>query len=219
MPAIAIRSQPTPAQWSERMLLRRVLRRDELAWNEFVRRYRALVFRCITKITSKFAPYLPGADIDEIYADILYGLLRNDMHKLRRYNPNRGTKLSSWIGMISINSTYDYLRSAGRGHLPQDNGDALLELPKEHDRTPLDQLIEKERWHHLNHLLHDFTDRDRRFLELYYDQGLDAQTIASIMSISVKTVYSKKHKIRAHLRRSLECSRHAHSLADFLPAA
>ena len=59
MPAIAIRTKPTPAQWSERMLLRRVLRSDERAWNELVRRYRSLIFRCITKVTSKFAPYRP----------------------------------------------------------------------------------------------------------------------------------------------------------------
>ena len=218
MPAIAIRTPPTPVQWSERQLLRRVLRRDERAWGELVRRYRALIFRCITKVTSKFAPYLPNADIDEIYADILYSLLRNDMHKLRRYNPKRGTKLSSWLGMISINATYDYLRCAGRGCQPLDS-DTVPELYKENERTPLDELIEKERWHELNHLLHDFTERDRRFLELYYDKGLEAQEIAATMAISVKTVYSKKHKIRAHLRRSLENSRQAHALADFLSVA
>jgi RNA polymerase sigma-70 factor (ECF subfamily) len=219
MPAIAIRTQPTPAQWSERMLLRRVLRRDERAWNELVRRYRALIFRCITRVTGKYAPYLPNADLDEIYADILFSLLRNDMHKLRRYNPSRGTKLSSWIGMISINATYDYLRCASRVPPHVEHTEAPLELTAEHERTPLDQLIEKERWHHLNYLLHDFTERDRRFLELYYDKGLDAQAIASAMAISVKTVYSKKHKIRAHLRRSLEDSRRAHALADFLAVA
>lgn len=218
MPAIAIRTPPTPAQWPERQLLRRVLRHDERAWGELVRRYRALIFRCITKVTSKFAPYLPNADVDEIYADILFSLLRNDMHKLRRYNPNRGTKLSSWLGMISINATYDYLRCSGRNYQAT-GGDAIPELHKENERTPLDELIEKERWHQLNHLLHDFTERDRRFLELYYDKGLEAPEIAAVMSISVKTVYSKKHKIRAHLRRCLESSRQAHALADFLSVA
>lgn len=218
MPVIAIRTPPSPAQWSERQLLRRVLRRDERAWGELVRRYRALIFRCITKVTGKFAPYLPNADIDEIYADILFSLLRNDMHKLRRYNPKRGTKLSSWLGMISINATYDYLRCAGRGYQQLDD-DALTDMCKEHERTPLDELIEKERWHQLNHLLHDFTERDRRFLELYYDKGLEAHEVAAAMAISVKTVYSKKHKIRAHLRRTLETSRQAHALADFLSVA
>lgn len=219
MPVVAIRTQPTPVQWSERMLLRRVLRRDERAWNELVRRYRALIFRCITKVTGKFAPYLSNADVDDIYADILLSLVRNDMHKLRRYNPKRGTKLSSWIGMISINATYDYLRSASRGLQYCDNSDEILELHKEQERTPLDELIEKERWHQLNDLLQDFTERDRRFLELYYDKGLDARAIATTMAINIKTVYSKKHKIRAHLRRALEHSRQAHSLADFLSAA
>ena len=219
MPAIAIRTQPTPAEWSERMLLRRVLLRNEEAWNELIRRYRSLIFRCITKVTGKFAPYLPTADIDEIYGDILLSLLRNDMHKLRRYNPNRGTKLGSWIGMISINATYDYLRCSGRAPNYYECGELSIDVHADNDRTPLDELIEKERWQELNGLLADFTERDRHFLELYYNRGLDAPAIAEEMSISIKTVYSKKHKIRAHLRRSLQSSPRAHALADLVAVA
>jgi RNA polymerase sigma-70 factor (ECF subfamily) len=36
-------------------------------------------------------------------------------------------------------------------------------------------------------------------VSLYFNRGLDAEQVASAMNISVKTVYSKKHKIRARL--------------------
>ena len=208
-----------PADWTEKQLLRRVLDNHEQAWVELLRRYRPLIYRCITKVTLRYSPRLGNADVDEIFADVLMNLLRDDMRKLRMYNPNRGTKLGSWIGMISINSAYDFLRSAGRRpHLDRLEG---LTDPSadEHDRSPLDLLIEKERWAHLEGLLSDFSDKDRTFVALYFGQGLDAEDVAQQMSISLKTVYTKKHKIRAHLKRCLTSLRDASPIADLAGAA
>ena len=203
MALLAKRAATNPAEWSDRELLRHVLRSEARAWAELVRRYRPLIYRCITKVTLKYAPRLSSADLDEIYADVMMQLVRDEMHKLRIYNPARGTKLGSWIGMISINAAYDFLRGAGRRPL-LDTIDGALDPHEEVDRTPLDQLIEKERWTHLNGLLAEFTDKDRTFVELYYQRGMEADEIAAEMQISLKTVYSKKHKIRAHLVRCLE---------------
>lgn len=202
MALLARATAKTPAEWTDRELLRRVLRSEARGWSELVRRYRPLIYRCITKVTLRYAPAMGSADLDEIYADVMMQLVRDDMHKLRIYNPARGTKLGSWIGMISVNAAYDYLRSAGRRPL-LDKVDGVIDPHEECDRTPLDQLIEKERWSHLNGLLADFTDKDRTFVELYYEKGLEADEIAAEMRISLKTVYSKKHKIRAHLVRCL----------------
>jgi RNA polymerase sigma-70 factor, ECF subfamily len=192
--------------WSETVLLRRVLKKDAVAWAELVRRYRPLIFRCITKVTAKYGSRIGAADNDEIYAEVMMHLVHNDMHKLRVYNPERGTKLGSWLGMISVNAAYDYLRASARRPL-LDTVDGIVESALDNedngDRSPLDQLLEKERWSHLNELLSDFTERDRTFVELYFRRGMEAEEIASEMNISLKTVYSKKHKIRAHLLRCL----------------
>src|SRR2546421_3599745 len=203
MALLATRISKNPVGWSDRELLRFVLRSDARGWAELVRRYRPLIYRCITKVTLKYAPTLSNADFDEIYADVMMQLVRDDMHKLRIYNPARGTKLGSWIGMISVNAAYDFLRGVGRRPL-LDKVDGTIDPHEECDRTPLDQLIEKERWEHLNGLLAEFTDKDRTFVDLYYQKGMEADEIAEEMQISLKTVYSKKHKIRAHLVRCLE---------------
>jgi RNA polymerase sigma-70 factor, ECF subfamily len=203
MGLLAPRVARKPADWTDRELLVRVLRSDARGWAELVRRYRPLIFRCITKVTLRYAPSLSSADLDEIYADVMMQLVRDDMHKLRIYNPARGTKLGSWIGMISVNAAYDFLRSAGRRPL-LDKVDGAADPHDEVDRTPLDMLLEKERWEHLNELLVDFSDKDRTFVDLYFRRGLEADEIAAEMQISLKTVYSKKHKIRAHLVRCLE---------------
>lgn len=218
MALLARATAKNPADWTDRELLRHVLRSDARGWAELVRRFRPLIYRCITKVTLKYAPSLGSADLDEIYADVMMQLVRDDMHKLRIYNPSRGTKLGSWIGMISVNAAYDFLRSAGRRPL-LDKVDGNLDPHEECDRTPLDQLIEKERWSHLNGLLADFTDKDRTFVELYYQKGLEADEIAAEMQISLKTVYSKKHKIRAHLVRCLTQINGDSPIADLAIAA
>jgi RNA polymerase sigma-70 factor (ECF subfamily) len=203
MALLARATAKNPTEWTDRELLRFVLRSDARGWAELVRRFRPLIYRCVTKVTLKYAPSLGSADLDEIYADVMMQLVRDDMHKLRIYNPARGTKLGSWIGMISVNAAYDFLRSAGRRPMLDKVDGTLEDVTEDSDRTPLEQLIEKERWSHLNGLLADFTDKDRTFVELYYQKGMEADEIAAEMQISLKTVYSKKHKIRAHLVRCL----------------
>lgn len=201
MPLLA-RTPKAAAEWNDRELMKCVLRNDPRGWTELVRRFRPLIYRCISKVTLKYAPGLSAADLDEIYADVMMQLVRDDMYKLRIYNPKRGAKLGSWIGMLAINAAYDFLRCAAR-RPALDKVEGSIDPHEEVDRTPLDQLLEKERWEHLNTLLSDFTDKDRLFVELYYQKGLEAGEIAAELQISLKTVYSKKHKIRAHLMRCL----------------
>lgn len=178
-------------------LLEAVLARDEVAWSELMRRYRALIFRCITKVAAKYDAALSNEDANEIFGDLCCNLLRDDLRKLRAYDPARGAKLGSWLGLLAINTAYDYLRSTSRRPLL----DRLDQAPDRAGEGPsaLDHLLEKERWGYLNHLLADCSDKDRRFVELYYGHGLLPEEVAAAMGISVKTVYSKKNKLRSKL--------------------
>ncbi len=206
------------SQPSDIELLQSVLVRENSAWTQFLQRFRPLIYRCIAKVVMRHAPDLGSADMDEIYSDLLFNLLRSNMRKLRLFNPRRGTKLSSWIGMITINTTYDFLRNIGRRPY-LDRIDGICETMQACDRNPLDTLLEKERWSHLNHILEGFSVKDRTFLSLYYADGLDADTVANEMSISLKTVYSKNHKIRASLRRTVNRSSSDSPIADLSPVA
>jgi RNA polymerase sigma-70 factor, ECF subfamily len=200
-----------PDTWSEAELLRRTLAREDRAWRELVRRYRPLLIRCIAQITSRYAPHFGPSEIDEIYAEVLLKLYRDDMRRLRGFDVSRGTKLGSWLGTIAMRAAYDSLRSAGRRPLAGLDPSVLEEAS---DRTPLDALLEKERWGCLGELLGELTPRDRRFLELYFDEGLEPAAVAGEMAINLKTVYTKKHKIRAHLRRSVATRAADYPLAD-----
>jgi RNA polymerase sigma-70 factor (ECF subfamily) len=192
---------------TDERLLQRVLGKDQVAWNELIRRFRGLVFRCITKVAGKYDAVLSNEDVNEIFGDMCFNLLRDDMRKLRAYDPHRGAKLGSWLGLLAINTAYDYLRQTSRRPL-LDRLDGSLDRAGD-GPSALDCILEKERWGYLNALLADFSARDRRFVELYYVGGMLPEEVAAAMGISVKTVYSKKNKLRSKLLALVEHHRKA----------
>jgi RNA polymerase sigma-70 factor, ECF subfamily len=208
-PATRTTTAPAPkgAAWSDEELLARMLERQECAWKEFHRRFDRLVYRCIHKVTSRFPGSIGSDDVREIYAQFLFGLSARDMHKLRTFDAERGNKLSSWIGLLATNTAWDFLRAVARQPQQTELSDAEeLGLT---DQDPFDHLLEKERWCRVNDTLREFSDKDRDFVRLYYMDGLSPEEVAEEMQISVKTVYSKKHKIRCRLARALQPMRDA----------
>lgn len=170
-------------------------------WEEFFGRYDRLIYRCITRVTGRFTGLISQEDVREIYANVVVNLLHRDKHKLRTFDPARGSKLGSWIGLIAINTAYDYLRTLSR----QPIGDCLAEAS---DRAaggecPYEQALAREQLDRVAETLGTFSERDRLFVSLYYVEEREAEEVAEIMGISVKTVYTKKHKLRSRLSERL----------------
>jgi len=191
-----------PGAWTESQLLEQMLNRNAFAWKEFHSRYDRLIYRCIHKVTMRFTSVVTSDDVKEIYAMLCLNLTARDMHKLRLFDPARGNKLSSWIGLLATNTAWDHLRTIARQ--PQCTDAAVVDQINEHTPSPCDQLIDKERWGMVNNALERFSSKDRRFVRMYYVDGMTPEEIAERMQISVKTVYSKKHKIRCRLEQVLQ---------------
>jgi RNA polymerase sigma-70 factor (ECF subfamily) len=187
--------------WTEEELLARMLMKQGLAWREFHRRYDRLVYRCIHKVTGRFSTVVSAEDIREIFAMFLMNLTARDMHRLRSFDAERGNKLSSWIGLLATNTAWDYLRTVARQ--PQCADLTEADDMRGSDEDPCQLLMHKQRWELVNATLESFSSKDRRFVHLYYVDGLTPEEVAEKMQISVKTVYSKKHKIRCRLERAL----------------
>jgi len=189
------------SEWSDEKLLGRMLMREARAWGEFHRRYDRLIYRCIHKVTGRFSNVLGSDDVADIYGTLLVNLTARDMHKLRCFEPDRGNKLSSWIGLLATNTAWDHLRSIARQ--PQCTELADAEDLRAAQPDACQELLDRERWHLVNETLREFSSKDRRFMRLYYVDGLTPEQVASLMRISVKTVYSKKHKIRCRLEQAM----------------
>jgi RNA polymerase sigma-70 factor (ECF subfamily) len=189
------------ANSSEDVLVCALIANDAKGWREFQRRYERLIYRCITKVTRRFASVVTQDDVREIYATLVLSLLSNDKHKLRSFDPERGTRFSTWIGLLAINCAYDHLRAAKR----EPNKGTLAEADDLVSKTPdpFEQVAEQERAAIAERTLGSFSDRDRTFAALYFGEGMDPTEIARTMRISIKTVYSKKHKITSRLESML----------------
>lgn len=195
-----------PDTRTEPELLAAVLNDEKDAWAELLRRFRGLMYRCITKAVGRGGSCLCDDDLDEIFCELCLNLWRDDKKKLRAYDPTRGVKLSTWLGLLAINTAYDHLRRRARYPLLATDDDRTPEFA-DVGPDPLQRLLDGEERALLGRLLSRLSARDRRFVQLYYDRGLEAENIAQEMRISVKTVYTKKHKIEARLGRIARESR------------
>ena len=128
-------------------------------------------------------------------------LLANDKAKLRTFDPDRGNRFSSWIGLLAIHSAYDYLRQVKR----EPHKDALSEAEglSAEQPDPFEATARREQGAIAERVLKGFSKKDRAFAALYFGEGMSPDAIAARLNISVKTVYSKKHKIKARLEALL----------------
>jgi len=182
-------------------LVRALIADDPRAWREFNTRFSRLVLSTISRVTARFSGVVSQEDLREIYATFCVQLLANDKIKLRSFDPERGNKLSTWLGLLASHTAYDFLRGARReprrAQLSEAE-DLSSALP-----DPCESALMRERADLVSGLLAHFTDKDRAFIQLYFGEGLAPESVAERLNISVKTVYSKKHKIQARLQALL----------------
>jgi RNA polymerase sigma-70 factor (ECF subfamily) len=196
-PSTTTRTATASRASEERALIRGLLAGEEGAWRRFNERYARLLHGCITRVTAPFSRIVDADAVSEIYANLCLQLLCNDMRKLRSFEPGRETKFSSWLGMLATHAAYDYLRVLRRE--PRTAELAEAEQLTGQSPDPAEQAVRSERAEMVRVLLSDFSERDRAFIELYFGEGLAPEEVARRMRISIKTVYSKKHKITARL--------------------
>jgi len=191
------RARLSAEDFTDQELLERMIEKDALAWREFARRYDRLIYRCIHKVTGRFRNSIVPEDIQEIYGQLMVNLTAHDMRRLRAFAPEKGNKFGSWIGLLATNTAWDFLRTVAR----QPACAELAEAEKigALGPSPLDECSKRQQWEILARMVERLSEKDRLFVQLYFVDGLSAEEVAEAMEISVKTVYSKKHKIRCRL--------------------
>jgi RNA polymerase sigma-70 factor (ECF subfamily) len=188
----------------EASLLSALLANDAAAWREFNTRYSRLLLACISRVTARFG-YASADDVREIYSTLCLQLLSNDKRKLRSFEAERGTRLGTWLGLLATHTAYDFLRSVRR-HPKHDDLTSAEALVSE-TPDPSDAALLRERARLLCAALSELSAKDQEFVELYYGRGLEPEDVAQRMGISIKTVYTKKHKLQARLEISLASER------------
>ena len=191
------RKLSAPSREEELALLQGLIAGDEGAWRLFQRQYSRLIYRCIRRATYRFVALLGTEDEREIYANLMLQLLTNDKRKLRLFETGRGSRLSTWLGMLATHTAYDYLRTVRRDFYRIALSD--VEWVESEQSSPHEEVEKKERGALVEGMMAELSDKDQEFVVLYFSHGMSPEAVATVMNISVKTVYSKKHKICSRL--------------------
>ncbi len=168
------------------------------AWDLFVSRFSKLIYHSINKARS-YAPKLDQEDMEDIYSSVFLSFLEDDYRRLRQFKGKKGCTLSSWVRLITIRHTIDFLRKQ-KHHIPIDNKNETL---KDNKPSAQDYIELSETEEMLKKAIEALPPLDRLFMELYYTKELPPEEIADIMNISVSTVYSKKTRIRNKMEKIL----------------
>src|SRR5690606_5362371 len=156
-----------------------------------------LVLRCISEVLRPFGRRLGSDAVREVHAAFLLSLQQRGMHKLRVFDPAKGRTFSSWIGRLATNCALDSARRHARW-VPVDLDDFEIEAPS-HAPDPHSAMLGRLRLDAVRSAMGTLTARDRELVALTFDECLPADEIAERMGVSIKTVYSKSHKIREKL--------------------
>jgi DNA-directed RNA polymerase specialized sigma24 family protein len=101
----------------ETELLRRVIANDATAWDEFIRRYERVMRHQIRRSLSPHRRVVNSSDsMDDIMGEVWIYLLKKDRASLRAYDPAKGMRLASWMGMLATQTAWKHVRKQ-RSHL------------------------------------------------------------------------------------------------------
>ncbi len=187
-------------------LVQAVLAGEPAAWPSFFARYERLIISCIRKVLMRYHAHFNEEDLEDLVSGTALNLVKDDYKKLRTFDPSRGYKLSSWVGLIATNTAHDALRRRTPIESPLT---ASLEDPESgvdpaaDGETAEEKLAREDRAKVLKQAMAQLGPSDRLFVQYYFEHEMEPEDIARLMGISINTVYSRKNKVREKLKRIL----------------
>ncbi|MBW2731885.1 MAG: sigma-70 family RNA polymerase sigma factor [Deltaproteobacteria bacterium] len=188
----------------ELALLAAVLLGDTSAWEQFFKRYQGLIAACIRKALHRYSASFENDDIADLIADVWVALLKDDRHKLRKFDPTRGYRLGSWIGLIATNTTIDALRARSSRLRFIEDIEGFAERHLVDQRSPQHVLERNDAARVAKVALEQLDAEEQRFVVACFHEERPAATLATEFGVSVNTVYSRKFKVRSKLVRIAE---------------
>lgn len=190
-------SEEEDARREELQLLLAVLRGERRAEEAFVERYTAIVEYCVRALSRNRG--LAEEDIEDIVSEVWLSLWEKEKHRLRRFDPARKVRVSTWVGTLARHKTIDWLRA---------RQPAALSLSTEESWEPTDtapppeELLERRQAVELARLaIEQLSQQDRGFLEVLCSEELGSEELARQLGIAVTTVYTRRFKIAQKLSR------------------
>ncbi len=175
----------------DRRLLQRCLGRQEGAWKDFVDRFLGLFVHVVQHTAESRSIRLSEAERDDLCADILLALVRDDFAALRHFRGQ--SSLATYLTVIARRvAVKELLRTKNAARLTElvADGPADAASPEQ----PLEDREEVER------LMATLDERDAEVVRLYHLEGKTYDEVSDIMGLSVNSIGPILSRAREKLR-------------------
>ena len=183
--------------------VRRCVKGDRRAWNEFVEKYSSLIYNYIHSVLKIKGHTFTQENIHDLFQEIFLSLVKDNFKKLSSFKALNGCSLASWLRQVTINFTIDYIRKLKPGvsiDEETDDGFNLADLLFSNSPSAADTLSQEERLAHLKDCIDKLDIDDKYFLELHLNRGLGLEELKDYFKLSRGATDMRKFRIVERLR-------------------
>ena len=186
----------------ERTLVGRCVKNDKRAWDDFVEKYKGIIYDAIIK-TFHFVGYKNTEEAaSDLFQEVFSLLLKNDCAKLKSFKWKNGCSLASWLHVVSKNVTFDYLRRHfARGKIMESliteeiDASADYHIEASEDSDILQKMADEEKVGLFEKALNTLPKEEILVVNLIYLRGISHEKAAKILGKSVDALYMQKKRI------------------------
>lgn len=179
--------------------------RDEAAWEQFVRMHSRLVWSAVHRAFRAAAfPYC-HEDAEDVWSMVFLSLMDNDFRKLRQFRRRNDCTLSTWLTVVTVNHTIDFMRKEKyRTRIdPQEAFDLKTDLPD--TRKDIESvLMDRQRDSAVRAAVSALPPQDRQVYELLYTRGLVLEDAARALGVPLATLYTRKHRLIEKIKKMFD---------------
>ena len=189
---------------------------DKQSWTEFLSRYSRLIYNYIYSVLSVKGYSLTAEQVEDIFQEIFYSLIKDNYKKLATYQGRNGCSLASWLRQVTINFTIDYLRKLKPMvsiDAEIEEGLSLKDILKDLSADAVEFLSDQEKRKTLQECVDLLESGEQYFMELFLNQGLNLEQIREHLKLNRGAVDMRKGRI---FQKLLDCFKSKGFKLDFL---
>ena len=183
--------------------VRRCVRGDKRAGNEFIDKYSRLIYNYIHSVLKIKGSTFTQGNINDLFQEIILSLVKDNFKKLSSFKARNGCSLASWLRQVTVNFTIDYIRRLKpivSIDEENDEGSSLADLLSSHSPSVVDTLSQEERLTQLKDCIDKLHNDDKYFLELHINRDLSLEELKEHFKISRGAIDMRKSRIIERLR-------------------
>jgi len=191
---------------TEQALLSRCLKKeDPSAWERFVQRYSNLIWSSIHRTFRSYSFSSIPEDAEDVYSAVFLSLLEDDFRRLRQFQRRNACSLGTWLAVVAVNRSIDFLRRQKRRRclVSLDDETLFLEPITDGRLNAETLLIEQQRTAALANAAAALSSQEKHLLELVLSDRHSAEETARALGTTVEAFYTRKHRLIDKIKKSM----------------